>query len=422
MVERRTPIPVPEAVSRVMKYASHGEKEMISIDACYGRFLAEDLIADHDVPHFDRSPYDGFAVRAIDTQQAGQDNPVEFEVIEGIGAGAVATKKVEAFQAVRIMTGAQMPTECDAVVMLELTTEFERDGKKFMSIKRPFKSGDNVSFQGEDTAKGTVLVKKGTHINPGVKALLATFGYHQVPVARKPLIGIYATGTELLDVSEELVPGKIRNSNAYMVSAQIERAGGEPRYFGKLSDDFDLCFEAIKGAIDQVDILITTGGVSVGDYDYLPAIYEKLGAEVLFNKIAMRPGSVTTVAQLNGKLLFGLSGNPSACYVGFELLVRPVVRTSLFSTNPHLLKAKATLNADFSKPNPFSRFVRSKIGFEAGRVTVTPSGLDKSNVVSSLAGANALMILPGGTRGFEKGMEVEALFLEDQEGSTWPWA
>ncbi|MFT4412533.1 gephyrin-like molybdotransferase Glp [Fredinandcohnia humi] len=422
MVERRTPIPVPEAVSRVMQFAVEGENEIIPIEASYGRFLAEDLIADHDVPHFDRSPYDGFAVRAIDTKDAGQENPIEFEVVEEIGAGSVATKQVGAYQAIRIMTGAQMPEECDAVVMLELTTELERDGKKYMVIKRPFKSGDNVSFQGEDVAKGSVLVKKGTHINPGIKALLATFGYHQVTVAKRPIVGIYATGTELLDVDEALVPGKIRNSNAFMVSAQIQRAGAEPKYFGKLPDNFELCFEAIRNAIDQVDILITTGGVSVGDYDYLPAIYEKLGAEVLFNKIAMRPGSVTTVAQLNGKLLYGLSGNPSACYVGFELLARPVIRTRLFSNKPHLQKIKAVLHADFPKPNPFTRFVRSTIGFDEGKVSVTPSGLDKSNVVSSLAGANALMILPGGTRGYGRGMEVDVLYLEDQEGSKWPWA
>ena len=421
MVERRTPVPVPEAVKKVMEFARDGDSEIVSINDCYGRYLAEDLMATHDVPPFDRSPYDGFAIKAEDSIDANQDHSVEFEVIEEIGAGYVASKAVGNFQAVRIMTGAQMPVDCDAVVMLELTREYERNGKKYMSIKRPFKSGDNLSLQGEDTKKGTVLVEKGTMINPGIKALLATFGYDQVKVGKKPIIGVYATGTELLDVHEELIAGKIRNSNSYMVSAQIERAGAVSHYFGKLPDDFELCYNAIKNAIDKVDLLITTGGVSVGDYDYLPAIYEKLGAEVLFNKIAMRPGSVTTVAHLNGKLLFGLSGNPSACYVGFELYVRPVVRTMLKSSKPHLSIIKATLDADFPKPNPFTRFVRSKIGFHDGTVIVTPSGLDKSNVVSSLATANAFMILPGGTRGYEKEMEVDVLLLEDDGGSAWPW-
>ncbi|RAK17012.1 molybdopterin molybdotransferase [Anoxybacillus vitaminiphilus] len=418
MVERRTPIPVSEAVKRVMIYAKAGEIETVSLEDAYGRYLAEPLIADHDVPPFDRSPYDGFAIRAIDSAAASSTNPVEFEVIEEIGAGKVAEKAVQPFQTVRIMTGAQMPPECDAVVMLELTKQYERDGRKYMSIKRPFKPGDNISFQGEDAKKGTVLVQRGTFINPGIQALLATFGYSKVKVAKRPRIGIFATGSELLDVSEPLVPGKIRNSNSYMICAQIIRNGALPVYFGKLADDVDECFTAIKSALENVDILITTGGVSVGDYDYLPVIYERLGAEVLFNKIAMRPGSVTTVAQLNGKLLFGLSGNPSACYVGYELFVRPVVRTMMFSPNPYLRQTKAILQADFPKPNPFTRFVRSYVTYDRGQLFVLPSGMDKSNIVTSLAKANALMVLPGGTRGFEKGALVDVLLLEDEEGSS----
>jgi molybdopterin molybdotransferase len=251
--------------------------------------------------------------------------------------------------------------------------------------------------------------------------MLATFGYAEVPVAKKPIVGLYATGTELLEVKDPLVPGKIRNSNSYMIAAQIERAGAKADYFGSLPDDFDTCFEAVKESLDKVDMLITTGGVSVGDFDYMPAIYEKLGAEVLFNKVGMRPGSVTTVAHFNGKLLFGLSGNPSACYVGFELFARPIIRMMLCSKKPHLRKELAILDTDFPKANPFTRFVRSTVSFQNGRLIATPSGLDKSNIVMSLAGANSLMILPGGTRGFEAGTEVEVLLLDDQEGSEWPW-
>ncbi|WP_246939465.1 gephyrin-like molybdotransferase Glp [Bacillus pinisoli] len=422
MVERRKPIQVSEAVQKVMNFAKSGEIEEVSIIDAYGRYLGEDLIATNHVPPFDRSPYDGFAIRAIDSQQASLQQEVEFEVVEEIGAGYVATKELQPFQAVRIMTGAQMPVGCDAVVMLELAREIEREGKKYMSIKRSFNSGDNISFQGEDTKKGTVLVQKGTKINPGVQALLATFGYGTVKVAKKPKIGVFATGTELLEVDEELQPGKIRNSNAYMICAQIERSGAIPLYFGTLPDDFEHCYKMIENSLDQVDFLITTGGVSVGDYDYLPDIYKKLGASVLFNKVAMRPGSVTTVAEMNGKLLFGLSGNPSACYVGFELFTRPIVQTFLFNSKPHLIKVQAILDENYPKPNPFTRFVRSRISYEAGTLKVAPSGFDKSNAVSSLAAANAFMILPGGTRGYEKGMIVDALLLDTEDGSSWPWA
>ena len=421
MLERRNPIPIGEAVKKIMEFQLHGTTEYISINDSYGRFLSEDLIATSDVPHFDRAPYDGFAVRSIDTSQASQSNPLEFEVVDHIGAGMVSTKVVGQNQAVRIMTGAMMPEGTDAVVMFELAKDYEKNGIPYMSIKRPFKKGDNVSFIGEDAKQGEVLVKKGTLINPGIQAMLATFGYHNVPVAKKPLVGLFATGTELLEVYEDLVPGKIRNSNSHMICAQIERAGGIVHYFGKLPDEFDTCFDAVKDALNKVDVLITTGGVSVGDFDYLPAIYEKLGAEVLFNKVAMRPGSVTTVARYKEKILFGLSGNPSACYVGFELFARPILRRMLFSEKPHLRKELAVLEVDFPKANPFTRFVRSSTFIEAGRLKSTPSGLDKSNIIMSLAGANSLMILPGGTRGFTAGCEVEVLLLEDQSGSEWPW-
>lgn len=421
MFERRTPISIAEAVQKVMEHQCSGKTELVSIDESFGRFLAEDLTATCDVPHFNRAPYDGFAIRSIDSSAASLNNPVEFEVIDHIGAGMVSKKVLKDKEAVRIMTGAMMPEGSDAVVMFEVAQSSEKNGKPFMTIKRNVKAGENVSFIGEDAKEGQILVKKGTVINPGIQAMLATFGYASVPVARKPVIGLFATGTELLEVNEPLVPGKIRNSNSHMIAAQIVRAGGIVNYLGKLPDEFDTCFNAVKDALEKVDLLMTTGGVSVGDFDYLPEIYEKLGAEVLFNKVAMRPGSVTTVAEYNGKLLFGLSGNPSACYVGFELFARPIIRRMLCSEKPHLRKEKAILDTDFPKANPFTRFVRSRYTIADGKLQVSPSGLDKSNIIMSLSGANSLMILPGGTRGFESGTDVEILLLEDQEGSVWPW-
>ncbi|MEW9671975.1 gephyrin-like molybdotransferase Glp [Ammoniphilus sp. 3BR4] len=421
MVERREVVSVREAVEKVMREVKGVELEKVPIEWSDGRFLGVDLIAEQPIPSFDRSGFDGYAVRAADLQEASMEQPVDLEVLEEVGAGAVPSVTVGESQAVRIMTGAQMPHGADAVIMLELTEDVLCDGKKRVRIKRPVRSGDNVIFTGQDAKAGTVLVSKGTVINPGVKALLATLGHREVTVAKKPVIGLFVTGNELLDIDEPLVPGKIRNSNSYMIAAQITRSGGEPKYMGKLPDHLDTCYEQIHNALEEVDILITTGGVSVGDYDYMPAIYEKLTAQVLFNKIAMRPGSVTTVASWKGKLLFGLSGNPSACYVGFELLVRPVVRSLLCTPNPHLKKIQAMLDTDFLKANPFTRFVRSKIAYREGRVVVSPSGLDKSNVVTSLAQSDSLMILPGGTRGYEKGRDVDVLLLEDQEGSEWPW-
>lgn len=417
MYTDRKAIKINEAIEAVLKFVKQGELEYVSIEESDNRYLKEPIKADHDIPPFDRSPLDGFAVRAEDTSLAKQTNPVQLEVIETVGAGSLAKKVPQKGQAIRIMTGAKMPEGTDAIIMFELVNEVEKDGKMFIEIKRSFKSGDNISFRAEETKTGDILVEAGRQVDPGVKALLATFGYAKVPVVKKPVIGVYATGTELLDVNEALQPGKIRNSNSYMITSQILKAGATPKYLGKLADDFDSCYEAVVNALDEVDVLITTGGVSVGDFDFLPAIYEKLGANVLFNKIGMRPGSVTTVAEYNGKLLFGLSGNPSACFVGFELLTRPWVQIYLGSKKPHMQLVKGVLKADFPKPNPFVRFIRSKMSIEEGKIYAEPVGLDKSGVVTSLANSDALVVLPGGTRGFKKGDIVNVLLLNG-EGSA----
>ena len=420
MVEIRTPIPVNEAIRRVMTYAKKGAKMFVPIEASLGRYLAEDLLADHDVPAFDRSPYDGFAVRAKDTVGAKTGHVVELEVIGEIGAGSVYQKRVLANQAVRIMTGAQIPEGCDAVIMLEYVEELTRNGEKIIRFTKQLQYMENITQTGEDTRQGEVLVEKGTYINPGVMALLATFGYKKVPVSKKPLVGIISTGSELLAVDAKLEPGKIRDSNSSMLIGQIERAGGEPIFLGQFEDDFTLCYNHVVDKLEKVDILLTTGGVSVGDYDYIPAILEKLQATILFNKIQMRPGSVTTVAETQGKLLFGLSGNPSSCYVGFELYARPFIRTISHSTQPFLRSEVVELGATFTRPNSFDRFIRGTLQFENGRGIAMPVGLDKPNIVTSLAGADVLIMLPGGTVAYEKGAEVTVLFLDDQRGSaTW---
>ena len=299
MVEMRKPIPVAEAVRAVMEHAGPMGTEMVSLENAYGRVLAEPIIAKHDVPPFDRSPYDGFAIRSLDSAGAAGDNRISFSVVGEIGAGYVGEKPIGEKEAYRIMTGAQIPENADAVVMLEQTVE--TDGG--FTLRKRFEAGENISYKGEDAKEGELLIEAGSLIHPGTVALLATFGYAEVKVAKKPVAGILSTGTELLDVADELVPGKIRNSNGPMIRAQLKRMGIECRSYGMMADDLDACTAIVEKAIAETDLLITTGGVSVGDYDYLPAIYERLGAKVLFNKVAMRPGSVTTVAVLGNKLL-----------------------------------------------------------------------------------------------------------------------
>lgn len=409
MVEIRKPIPVGEAVERVLAHAVPAGTETVPLEESAGRILAEPVTASHPVPPFNRSPYDGFALRSEDTAGASGSSRIQFTVIDEIPAGSVSNKTLGENQAARIMTGAPLPDGADAVVMFEQTVE---DGDTF-TIRKPFEPLENVSLKGEDLAEGEEVVPAGSFIHAGTVAVLATFGYAQVKVARRPAVGILATGTELVGVGEPLEPGKIRNSNGPMIAAQLRRMGIECRTYGAQADDLEAVVGTVERALSETDALITTGGVSVGDFDYLPAVYEKIGAEVLFNKVAMRPGSVTTVAAVGGKLLFGLSGNPSSCFTGFELFTRPAFLKMMGADKLFLPHTKAVLGEDFTKANPFTRFVRAVYDGK----TASPAGFNKSNAVSSIARGNALIVLPGGTRGFRKGDEVDVLLLGVEEGS-----
>lgn len=409
-MEQRKPIPVSEAVRKVMELAQTLGTETVPLEQSYNRILAEPIVAGHPVPPFDRSPYDGFAILSKSSRDASGDNRIQFDIVDHIGAGEVSEQILSGNKAVRIMTGAPLPTNADAIVMFEQTVESEGS----FTIRKPFKPLENVSLQGEDVQKGETVIESGNLIHPGTVALLATFGYATVQVAKQPVVGILSTGTELLDVSERLVPGKIRNSNGPMIAAQLARMGIGCKTYGLSADHLDESFETVKRATAETDCLITTGGVSVGDFDFLPAIYERLSAEVLFNKVAMRPGSVTTVAVADSKYLFGLSGNPSACFTGFELFVRPALLKMMGAEKVYLPQTTAVLSEDFTKANPFTRFIRAVYD---GMYT-KPAGFNKSNAVASIAKGNALIVLPGGSRGFTAGDAVDVLLLGVEEGSS----
>lgn len=280
------------------------------------------------------------------------------------------------------------------------------------TIRKAFAPQENLSLQGEDMQAGETVIPAGCFIHPGVVALLATFGYGEVKAGKRPVVGILSTGTELLAVTDPLVPGKIRNSNGPMIAAQLARMGIPYRIYDTAADRLEECLHTVRQALAETDCLVTTGGVSVGDYDYLPEIYKRLGADVLFNKVAMRPGSVTTVAVAGDQFLFGLSGNPSACFTGFELFVRPALLKMMGADNLYLPRTTAVLAEDFAKANPFTRFIRAVYD----GTTVRPAGFNKSNAVSSIARGNSLLVLPGGTRGYAAGDKVDVLLLGVEEG------
>lgn len=413
-IEKRNPIPVREAINRVVSQDIYTKQIEVPLESSVNYILAEDIVATYEIPRFNKSPYDGFALRSKDTEGASGEHRVNFTVIDHIGAGSVSEKEVGPFEAVRIMTGAEMPKGADAVVMLEQTVEDEQS----FTIRKSFNVNENVSLKGEETQIGDTVLNKGQQINPGAIAVLATYGYTQVKVFDKPSIGVIATGSELLEVGDDLEPGKIRNSNGPMIAALSQKFNLDVASYQIQEDDLKSSIQVVTEAMTKHDIVITTGGVSVGDFDYLPQIYDKINAEVLFNKIAMRPGSVTTVAVAEGKYLFGLSGNPSACFTGFELYVKPAVLHMMGATAIYPQMIQATLMEDLTKANPFTRFVRATATFNGKAMTVVPSGFNKSGAVVAIAHSNAMIMLPGGTRGYQKGYTVDVILTDSQAYET----
>lgn len=412
----RDPITVAEAQQRILAHITPGDIEKIPLFESEGRRLAEAIIATSDVPHFSKSPYDGFAVRSADTIGASIHNPIELEVIGAIACGDAPNFCVETGQAARIMTGAAIPQGADCVIMFEMTSENEARVDRIVGIKREMKPGENIIFQGEETKAGTRLIEAGTRIGPGEMAILATFGYAHVPVYRLPRVGILATGSELLRPEDELTYGKIRNSNSYMTASQVRQAGGIPILYGNLEDDPDLAVAKVQQILSETDFLITSGGVSVGDFDVMVDVFTRLNADLLFNKIKMRPGSVTSAARVGEQFIFGLSGNPGACFVGFELFVRPALQALQGKPQALPKEMQAKLGIDMKKPSPFTRYVRSFWTIEQGEIVVRPVGMDKSGVVTNITDANCLMCIPAGGVGAAAGDLVTILPLPYRVG------
>ncbi|MED1917612.1 molybdopterin molybdotransferase MoeA [Bacillus thuringiensis] len=407
----RNAVQVMEAQRRIEQHLNHLGVEEVSLENAYRRTLAEDIIASDNMPHFRRSGMDGFAIISSSTRGASPESPVLLEVIDNIPCGALPTKKLSQKTASRIMTGAMVPENADAVIMLEMTDDFEEQGKTYISIKKEVHPGKNLTPIGHEITMGACVLQKGTEILAGETALLATFGFSRVKVYKRPTIAIFATGSELLPVDAPLCSGKIRNSNSYMLAALIRGSGGIPLLMGSIPDEADQAQALILEAFSVADFVITSGGVSVGDYDILVDIFEKWNGKVLFNKVAMRPGSPTSAGIWNDHYLFALSGNPGACFVGFELFVRPVILGMQGIQNRYLQDFTAFLGEDFRKVNAYPRYVRGKSYVIDGKVFVKPVGIDQSSVTVSIKDSDCLIKIPPGGKGMLQGELVSALML-----------
>jgi len=394
-------IKAEEALNIVLESVQRIEAEKAGIIDSFGRTLAEDIKSDCNIPAFDYSAMDGYAVKSADTKGASANKGAKLKVVGEFRAGGDASARVKKGQAVKIMTGAPIPRGADAVVMVEDT---KLQGG-IVEIFEEAEKGDNIRLAGEDIKKGDLVISKGTLLREGHIGMLASLGVPEVKVARRPRVAILATGDEVISIDEDMKPGKVRNSNAYSLHTQVLACGGIPFNKGVASDNKEGLKAKLRSCLD-CDIIITSGGVSMGEYDYVKDVTIDMGMELKFWKVAMRPGKPNLFGVINGKPFFGLPGNPVSTMIGFEVFVRPAILRMLGRISDDRREVKALLEEDIKKKKGLKFFIRAQTRWEDGGYITKTTGPQGSGILSSMAKADSLIILPEDKERVNKGEKV----------------
>ncbi len=397
---------VEEARRRVLETIRPLETVEVPLLEALGMTLAEDAVAEGDIPPFDNSAMDGYAVRSEDVAGAAEGSPVELAVLGDLPAGYTAGVSVGPGQALRIMTGAPLPVGADAVVPVEAT----RPGEGKVLVLEGVARGENVRRAGEDVRAGEKVIAAGTAIGPAELGMLASLGYARVRCHRRAVVGVISTGDELVEAGEDLSPGKIRDSNSYTVYGMVREAGGEPLRLGIVRDDAALLERTILENLERVDLFVTSGGVSVGDYDLVKDVLGKLG-EMNFWKVAMRPGKPQAFGHIRGKPLFGLPGNPVSVMVSFEQFVRPALLKMMGRSSIFRPQVTAVLDAPVGRRKGRTEFIRVIVEWRDGRYHARPTGPQGSGILKSMVLGNALAVLPEEVGRLEAGDEVTVQLL-----------
>jgi len=373
--------------------------ERVAIARAAGRVLATDAIAGRPLPGFDNSAMDGYAVRASEL-------PGTFPIASTVAAGDPGTTPVPPGTCARILTGAPLPPGVDTVVMQENAT---RDGDR---IALPQKGrGDNVRLAGEDMAVGAVAVRAGTRLTGWHLGALAALGFAEVPVHRAPRVAILGTGDELVDVTTTPGPGQLVDSSAYALAALVEEAGGIPVRLGVARDDLSSLRPLLAQALEH-DVVITTGGVSVGDRDHVHAAFADAGIELALYKVAMKPGKPFSFAMRGATPVFGLPGNPVSTVVAYELFLRPALLAMQGATHVERSRAHVTLVGGYEKQAGRAHYLRATVTRDGDRLRATPHPKQGSAMLSSLIGTNALVELAAELTTVSAADTVPALLLE----------
>ena len=400
-------IQVQEALDKILTKIQFKGVEKVSLDQALGRVMAEDVVSRINNPPLDNSAMDGYAVIAGDIQSATPENPVKLEMVEEIAAGYTAKGTLKPGQTMRIMTGAPIPPGADAVLMQEDT---QKDGDSILCLDRADVE-ENIRRAGEDIKIGESVLKKGTTLSPAHIGMLAVIGRSQIAVSQRPTVAILSTGDEILELDETPEGPQIFNSNGHMLAAQIKSAGGIPVYLGIAKDTEEDLMEKFAWAL-KADIVVSSGGVSVGDYDLVKSTLQKMGQEMLFWKVAMKPGKPLAFGRIGKTPIFGLPGNPVSSFVSFEQFVRPSLRKVLGCSDLSHKTVQAKLTRTIHKKPGRLHFLSSIVSWADGEYTVTPAGEQGSGILKSAANANGLLIFPLEAEEIKQGQEVAVQLLE----------
>ena len=406
-------IEVHEALKRVLEALPSLEGEMVSLPASRGRVLAEEIRSPRDVPPFRNSAMDGFALRSADIATATESRPVTLSVLETIGAGTVARHSVGKGQAIRIMTGAPVPEGADTVVRVEDT----EPGGDRVAVRVAVETGSNIRHPGEDVGSGEVVFDVGRIIRPADIGVLASIGVSVVRVVRRPRVAILATGDELVELGQPLGPGQIVNSNAYTLAAAVEDLGGEAVVTGIVRDQPEVMREAFSRGL-RADAMLSTGGVSVGNFDYVRTILGELGYRESFWKVAQKPGKPISFGRCGETPVFGLPGNPVSALVCFYVYVVPALRTMMRIRDIHLATAPATLAGAIASPEKLTEFVRCSLEGPFDTLRARSTGSQSSGVLRSLSVGDGLVVSPKGVARLADGDSVRVILLRPELGAT----
>lgn len=394
---------VHEAQERILSEVSALAVSECPLEAAPGRVLGEDVVADLNLPLFDNSAMDGYAVRAADVANASRANPATLRVIEHIGAGAIPTQRLSPLAAMRIFTGAPLPGGADAVVMQEDTDQGTDTVRVFDGV-RP---GENVRRAGEDIRVGEKVLARGTRIGPAHLSLLATLGCARVRTIRPPRVAILATGEELVEVDQPLAPGKLREGNSHMLAGFVRQLGAEAVRLGIARDEREDLRRRLGEGLGY-DALITSGGVSVGEHDLVKGVLEELGCPPKFWRVAVKPGKPFVFSRSASCLVFGLPGNPVSTLVSFLLFVRPALLKLAGQTDLSLPRVRAVSRTPFRNPGGRRHFMRGILRERGDRIEVESAGRQESHALGSMTRANCLVDVPAGGA-VEVGQPVDAL-------------